>query len=359
MLPKLASEEFMASVSTTPSLQDMVKAAMSNAASQVSVALEANRQASVENSKLAAETCKSCGKSECKCEKTASVTTEYAEKFASALEFALPFLKEATPGEGPNALHVMEATSTGTLPENHGQAHAQPPMHPAAQKSSPQGPATQVQNDKDRAPGGPGEMVHKNASISKLLNKLAESSPKLEKKETEGMVEAEKGLAKAEAAHKKENEEEKKASSIVTSDLVDFALAHIKKASEKIAADGDDASISAGKAVPPGTSAAGEAGGAPVGGPPQGPTGLVGSNDAAINYNKNQAYANRKVDMKKYLNEPMMTSSTDSTLKDVLVHDGAKDNNKMASEAAIKTASARALLARLAEEEKKLAGAAS
>jgi hypothetical protein len=82
------------------------------------------------------------------------------------------------------------------------------------------------------------------------------------------------------------------------------------------------AHISAGAAVPPQTSQAGQAGGAPVGGPPKGPTGLVGSNDAARNYQKGTAIAPRKEEMGKYFKEPMMSMEHDSVLRDAFKHTG-------------------------------------
>jgi len=89
------------------------------------------------------------------------------------------------------------------------------------------------------------------------------------------------------------------------------------------------------------TSASGESGGSPVGGMPQGPTGLISSNQSAIDYTKGQAYANRKQDMKAYLSEPMMSAANDTVLRNAFDH---------TSEAGPKIASAQELLARLYEE---------
>lgn len=336
-LPKLAGE--IMGTFKTPTLQEMVKAAMAGATQRVAASLGAEKF-----SKTAGESCKECGKDDCKCEKTASVSTEYAEKFASAIEYILPQLKEASVevGSGPGALQVTQATSEGTLPETHGQASVQPPKNPGLQKATPAGPATQLENNMGKAPGGPGTMVEKNAQrLAAVLGKTA-AKEETEKAESDGLAEAEKGLAKAEAAHLKENTKgEKKAS------LADFLRAQVKQAEDAI----NPAKITAGAAVPPDTSASGEAGGSPAGGSPQGPTGLVSSNEAATNANQSQALANRKADMKKYLNEPM--HGNDTTLKDVLVHSSAADGNKFASaqEASVKTAAARALLAKLAEAE--------
>ena len=101
-----------------------------------------------------------------------------------------------------------------------------------------------------------------------------------------GGEEAKKGLSKAEAAHESEpeNKEDKEASAKMAG-LVAGMRAHIKVAEDAI----NPAQISAGKAVPPDTSASGQPGGEPVGGAPQGPTSLVGSNEAAQNYTKGQS----------------------------------------------------------------------
>ena len=53
--------------------------------------------------------------------------------------------------------------------------------------------------------------------------------------------------------------------------------------------------------------------------------------------------------MGKYVDEPMMSQAHDSTLRDVLTHAGKEDGNKFAS-ASVKTAAAKVLLTRLAEQ---------
>lgn len=343
MLPKVASEESMGSMSTTPTLQQMVKAAMAGAQSRAGIAAEATRQ--MQN--LGEKTAEENSTTE---EKMASVSSDYAEKYAAALEYALPFLKVSNEvGSGPNALHVTQAQASTPMKEDTGQAHHQPPLHPGTQKTNLHGPATQADNDYARAPGGNSVMVQKNAAaLLDVLKKTAEEDKSLEKKETEGMSEAKKGLDKAESAHEKEQKKE-------SSSLVDILLEKTKQAEDAI----NPAKISAGPAVPPNTSASGESGGAPAGGSPQGPTHLISSNQAAIGYNKAQAVANRKVDMKKYLDEPMHSNATDSTLRAAFVHSDAKDNNKFAAaqqQQVVKTAAARALLAKLAEQQNTVSG---
>lgn len=490
-----------------PMLQDMVKAAMAGAAQRVSVTEEARLQAE----KLAEDSskeCPKCHKEKCACmDKKASASngpsTEHVEKLAGALEYLAEELetkeaeKNTPPPEGVSASNV-----SGTTPgPNMGKARHQPPA--PSMGSSGVGPANQMANDMNHRPGGTAKStLQKNAS-DYVRAKLAGEDKELEKKETEGMAEAEKGLDKARAAHAQEksaaeaergvympshdlpeagrgrafletvgdgaqggaiagalgggvlgaahgfNEsggstKERLARAALhgaaglgggailggglggasvapgaavgsmtgskalgtlggaglgamagshlygpegaiigglmggvggyqaghmaggslrergeaalgkkeASALVDYFIAKTKVAATKLAEDAiNPAQISAGKAVAPETSASGESGGAPAGGAPQGPTGLIGSNEAAMNYKRNAAYANRKSDMGKYLSEPMMSGSTDTVLQQAFSHAG-EAGHKFASAAeqtTVKTAAAHALLAKLEE----------
>lgn len=131
---------------------------------------------------------------------------------------------------------------------------------------------------------------------------------------------------------------------IGSASLVDALREHVKRAAD----ENNPAKISAGAAVPPETSAAGEAGGAPAGGMPVGPRHLVHSNESAINFKRSAAYGNRKSDLKAYLSEPALTNSTDSTLQAAFAHTG-EAGTKLASEENEKVAAARALLAKITE----------
>lgn len=142
-------------------------------------------------------------------------------------------------------------------------------------------------------------------------------------------------------------------------EVVAHVLASIKQAEDAI----NPAQISAGKAVPPETSASGQPGGNPVGGAPQGATGLIDSNQAAINFKRQAAYADKKTDLGKYWKEPALTQSTDSVLQNAFAHAG-EASSKMASadsvEMSVKVAAGRALLQKLAgqvTEEKQAARA--
>lgn len=327
----------------------MLKTAMENSSKQVSVSLEAQRQAAFQDKVASAPVQQPAG----------PIDLDLCLKLASAIEvIAEDFEKEATPGEGPNALHVMQAEASTPIKENKGHGHNTVPMHTGLQ-AAVSGAATQVPNDAHRAPGGPGHQTTamtagqgKTASIASAAKaafaKVAEDAA-LEKKETEGMEAAKKGLEKAEHAHKKE-EGEKEGSA--PTNLVDYLIQKTKTAEDAI----NPAKISAGAAVPPEASASGQSGGAPVGGPPQGPTSLIQSNESAEHFKKNQAYAPRKAELGKYFNEPALSSSTDSTLQAAFAHTGEAGTKlssvsaKESTAAAIKVAAAQATLKKLAEQ---------
>lgn len=166
--------------------------------------------------------------------------------------------------------------------------------------------------------------------------KVAEFPPK-----KDGEEKKDEGEKKAPPfAKKDEGEKEAQAPT-----LLDHFLTSTKVAEDAI----NPAKISAGAAVPPDTSAAGEAGGAPVGGMPQGPRGLVHSNESAKNYTKGTAYAPRKAELKQYFKEPALTSSTDNTLQKAFAHTG-EAGVKISSAPQVKTAAARAILMKLAEK---------
>jgi hypothetical protein len=145
-----------------------------------------------------------------------------------------------------------------------------------------------------------------------VRSKLAASkSASAESEETKGLEAAKKGLEHAESAHKSEPENKEGAAGLAA-----YMAARVKEAEDAI----NPARISAGAAVPPQTSQAGQPGGAPVGGAPKGPTGLVASAASAINATRGQAYAERKTDMAKYVKEPMMSMEHDSVLRDAFKH---------------------------------------
>lgn len=347
----------MGNIAGRATLQDLVKSAMVESAARVRVSDEAHRQAANLGEKTASA--KATTQDE-----TTKVAAAHVTKLAGALDFlADEFRKEASLG-GPYTLSegtaapppgVSAAQASTSLPDKKGQGVNIVPMHPGTQKGlSAEHGGTQMANTLDHAPGGREHMIQRNQGgktasvVSIIRSKLAgakTAADAAEKKETEGLEEAKKGVEKAEAAHKSEPENKEGA---VESSLVDYMLSRTKQAEDAI----NPAQISAGAAVPPETSASGESGGQPAGGAPQGPTGLVGSNESAQNYTKGQAYTNRKEDLKKYWNEPAMSAQHDSVLQDAFQHTsqaGPKIASAQAPAASVKTAAARALLMNLAK----------
>ena len=304
-------------------LQELVNASYAGAISRTKLAAEAKRQMEHKDEKCCEKcgsaacegkcSCKKCGKEKCACGMggkyaSAGVSSTYAEKLANALDYlADTFAKEAAPnappahiteqvqavGHGPGALEVTQATASTSLPDHKGQATPKNvvPMHPGEEKGKPQDlHATAMETNDHDGPGGKGTMPMKVAS-SLLAGNLARLG--------------------------------------------------VKVAEDAI----NPAKIVAGPAVPPQVSASGEPGGEPAGGMPQGPTNALATNEAAINLTRGQAYANRKVDMQKWLTEPMDSAKHDNTLQ-VAFDNTAAAGPKVAS---VKTAASRALLEKLAE----------
>lgn len=145
-------------------------------------------------------------------------------------------------------------------------------------------------------------------------------------------------------------EHSKKAS---VEDLAAANLAVLSKMAEDAI---NPAQISAGAAsakgadAPDGVSAAEEGPEPPKPGPANSAAALVGSNDAAINYDKRQAKTNSRADMANLLREPMHSKSGDQVLSRTLEHT-AESGAKIAASRLCKTAAAKALLLKLAKEQ--------
>lgn len=334
MLPaKQASSEEKMNATRRMSLQEMMKAAAQGVANNASLQAEAARQRG-EVQKIASV------------EKAPQqYSGEYVEKLAQAVEYILEQDKQANEvGEGPGALAVSEARGgTNAIDAGQtGEAHMQPTatgtMKDPTRKSDP---GTGLENNLNEPLKTPyPTKLSSMAAPLDLIRKVAGSraaakeEPKKDEKKSEEKV------------------EEKKASDQTDMRLVDFVLAQKKLAGESIKQAEDainPAHISAGPAVPPETSQAGEQGGAPVGGQPEGSRSLVGSNESAINYTKGEAKSSVKKDMKAFITEPAQTSATDSVLQKALEHTG-QAGVKISSEGPTKTAAARALLEKLASE---------
>ncbi len=319
--PKIASEDSMGTnPSLTPrmTLQDMIKAAQAGAVSQVAISLEAARQLAQPEPAPSVKTASAIpGGPE-------SVPSSYIDKLASAVEF---IVKEATIGEGPNTLDVLEATSENNEVEagQMGKAVEQnvPPMDPPLGKrdgvSGDPGNALQDNSDASH-PAQPVDPMGNDRSIKAAAKKAPLPPPPA------------KGKAK-------------KASSRLTE-----ILAGIKKQAEDAI---NPAQISAGtidpEKPPEGARESGQSG-------PSEPSDvssqkrLISSNDAAINFTKREAKADPKSDASRVLVNPALSAAHDNTLGKAF------DNTEKAGvkiSHSVKAAAVRALLEKMAEEADK------
>ena len=412
MLPKRASagETEMGQMMKRPMLQDLLKAAMVESAQRVQI----NEEARLQSEKTAEEKCGGCGMAKhagpCS-EKKASETKlsgQHVEKLASALDFIADVLqKEGAHMAGPHNLTehlqtappgVMEARSSTPLPDKKGEGVHTVPMHPGEQKGlKTEHGATQLENTLDHAPQLHKEQMKTNygkqaSAVGLIREKLAkdEKKPSLVHRAGEAVGHhGDKWLAASGALHGAAlgallagGGTLRRAAGALggtalggaggyvagqfgqgvshgmahahpgtykegSADLVAHFVDHVKQAEDAI----NPAHISAGAAVAPETSEAGQPGGEPVGGAPQGPSHLVASAESAMNYTKGQAYANRKDDLKKYFDEPALKAEHDRVLQDAFENTG-KAGPKIASAApaeSVKTAAARVLLSQLAQ----------
>lgn len=393
--PPQKSEVKMGSMVARPTVQEMIKAAMAGAASRLDVSREASRQAENLGEKTASV-------AETPVSKTAAY--DQAMHLADAVEFiADAFAKEANiePGAGPGALEVSESPGGPPISLPTGKVTADSGMQSARGTD----PANQLKNNIDSPAGGSGTQelsisggkgkVASLAERAKLAFSVTREGHKLDATHHRGvqgyhekMRDAKKDYAdeapvrdsllhpahdyghrmaarqenyaakkheKGENAYnpfggmltktdkEKEHDAEKKKRKHAFA-IVDAMQAQMAKAAEDAI---NPAKISAGAAVPPDTSAAGESGGAPVGGLPEGNTSLVGSNEAAINYTKGQAKAKSKAEMGAYTNEPALKD--DGALAAAFSHAGEAGTKMSSVQGSVKTAAARALLSKLAE----------
>jgi hypothetical protein len=170
-------------MNTTPRflLQDLVKQAQASAMDRVRIAKEAAHQMKMATEGCEGECADDKKKEKDSCAKTGSaneVTTEYAMKLASAVEFVLPHIPKTAapqappphmtenkvePGKGPGATTVLESNVGGTPPGPGAQGKATPantpPTSTGTQKSTAAGPSTQMPNDINEPSGGKGEQT--------------------------------------------------------------------------------------------------------------------------------------------------------------------------------------------------------
>lgn len=385
----------------TPSvtIHEMLKAAAQGAADQTAVSLEAERQ--LVNQGMPAKVASKAATAD-----PESISTAYVEKLAGACEYLLENMKEAAdlgPGTGPNAQQVLEATSSNNEIEAGRQGEATSahvvPKNPGTHKPSetPAGPSNALDDNMNSAVSGTQKVsgilvadLRKAAGVADVGKKVRDAAVvaggytrglakdvRAAAGKAKGTVAAKptsalattaspasKGTAEALRDHLSRNKgkylagggvvaagagaaaglhKKKEASAAIDQRLLDYFLTMTKQAEDAI----NPAQISAGAAVPPDTSAAGESGGAPAGGQPEGPTGLVGSNESAINYTRGQAKAPMKSQLAAVLTEPALSAAHDSTL------DKAFDNTGKAGvkiSHSVRAAAVRAVLEKMAEE---------
>ena len=347
--PKIAhSEVSMPAATPRFTIHEMVKAAAAGAADHTAVTIEAARQLASQGDAPAAtvEKTASAGRNS----EVESIPTDYVEKLASAVEYVLgnsyideeveaaaaKTAAEIGPGTGPNPLKVLESPG-GKNTVAPGQQGAATPAHQVPKSTSTVNPGNQ--------PAGPATALETNKPVAGK-QKVSAAQPQytapiaLLRKEASEKVIAPVAVAKEASA----------ATPAVDPRLVDYMLGAVKQAGASVEKTAEDAinpaKISAGAAVPPDTSAAGEDGGAPAGGKPQGPTGLIASNDAARNFTKGEAKAQVKPQLKAVLTEPALSAAHDNVLQKTLAHTGQAGVKISAS---TRSAAARAVLEKMAE----------
>ena len=325
-------------ITQRPNLHDMLKAAMEGTIAKADINAEAARQIAHHR-----------GESE---EKTASAaspehySTEHITKVAAALDYIAEQMKVAEgpgPGQGPGALRVMPATSTGSVLEAGQSGEAihkdQPPMNPPTQGEEVQvGNANTGMQTND-------DMMHGEQPVSPIKN---QSAPLKTASAAQGLFEANLarlGLAKTAGGKKPVAPAAKPAK----------GKAPIK-ALRKMAEDAiNPAQISAGKEVPPDASEAGKDVPTQPSDVRSQASSMLGSNDAAINYTKGQAKADPKSDVNQVLNQPALTRAGDSVLHEAFDHTEAAGTKfssakNPVSADGVKVAAARVLLSKLMEK---------
>lgn len=319
----------MSAATPRVTIQQMIKAAAEGAADHAAVSLEAAQQLAAQGDAPAPEKTASASND------IESIPTEYIEKFASAVEYVLDEMqKEATIGEGPNHLQVLTPQG-GKNPMTPGSSGAASPSHQVPKTTSTVNPGNQ--------PAGPSTAMETNKPVAG--KQKVSSAPIADIRKLAGAPVAPAAAAPA-AAEPKVATVGDIVSQNIDPRLVDLMLSTVKQAEDAI----NPAHISAGSADSTMLlrSAAGEAGGAPAGGQPQGPTGLVASNDAARNYTKADAKAQVKPQLAKVLSEPALSSAHDNVLQKALSHTG-QAGVKISS---VRSMAARAVLEKMAEEAK-------
>lgn len=324
-------EVYMSAVTHTMTIHDLVKAAAAGVADRVAATQEAERQtvAPVQATKVASAT-------------DDSIPTAYVDKLAEAMEFVV---KEAAPGEGPNALMVTDSHVGGKNPFTPGSQGQATPAHVV-----PKDPGLHTPSEVSKGPANAladnGSMKHP-AQPVKLSSVTADELRKALATKVAAKEEPAKEMCKGCGKEKDACSCAKTASAAegVNPKLVEYFMRTVKLAEDAI----NPAKISAGAAVAPETSASGQAGGAPAGGMPKGNTSLIASNDSAINYTKRDAKSGTSSAMGKLLTEPALSAAHDKTLNMAFANTP-KAGVKIAGADPTRTAAARVVLEKMAAE---------
>jgi hypothetical protein len=326
-----------------PTLQDMIKSAMAGTVARVNVNDEAARQLAVHQGEDP--------------EKVASVddlpdhyTTDHIEKMASALDYIAGEIKVADegnvqqPGQGPGALDVLEATSSE---ENIDAGEAGRAITQHLPKDDPPQQKEEVQvgkantgmetNDGTMHPEQPVKpIVNQNASITPA-NPL--STPTTQTKESSvnlGVANFER-LKKVSELHGKYSKNKEAG--------VNVAL--IRKLAEDALSP---AGIEAGKQDMPDYSASEQSVPAQPADVKRQARSMLGSNEAAIGYTKQEAKADPIGDVNQVLAQPAMTRKNDPVLHKVLDNTGAAGVKISSVNDSVKVAAARALLSNMMDK---------
>ena len=318
-----------------PQLHELVKEAVAGTVSKVDIDVEAERQLA------------NMGEGPPVQEKTAAVAapaeeltpSDYIEKLAGALDYGANLLKQADvaetklkPGEGPNALQVLEAPGgeNPVKPGNQGQATPKNvvPMTPAVI-------STEVAKDPANTMADNYRMMHPEQPVEPISNE------KITLKN-----------ASAQALYLKNQSALGVSKEASEQELHSKNLAHLglqKRAEDALS----PAKISAPAAEATGSDPPADASPAEEGVPSE-PSdvnkqkAMIASNQAAMDYKKVTAKADPKSDMKDVVTEPAQSASTDKTLN--MVFSKTREAGAKIASDLTRTAAAQALLAKHAAE---------
>jgi hypothetical protein len=364
------AEERIMNMAQRPTLHEMMKAAMEGTIERVDINSEATRQLSGHR-----------GEDSTKVASAADVqpehySTEHILKMASAIDYIANTIKVADsgniqqPGKGPGALKVLESTVHGTTMEAGAAGHAiakdRPPEHPSTQTEEAQiGKANTGMETNDGMHHGKQPLhpiKNQHASIAPA-HPLPNPTQSTKEGSAEGQLFQENikrlGLDKlaakgktpppAKAAAKPAPKAAAKPAPAVKGKA---PIKHLRKMAEDAI---NPSHIEAGKDNPPDFSESGKD-------VPRQPSdvssqarSMLGSNQSAIDFTKQQAKADPKSDVDQILEQPALTRAGDSVLHKVLTHTGeagVKISSAVPSLAGdtVKVAAARALLSNLMDK---------